>query len=122
MFVFLGVMLVAICWVAINYLLSSKYQGAFQFIPSIMIGLTIYSFYSLVIQYPFTLKKTKGLGMITFCGSLLQLLITYVLVSTIGMDGVKYSLVIGAAIIVTAVWWYSDKVFPMPWFYFRNKR
>lgn len=121
LFILLGTILVVACWVAINYLLSSNYQGAFQFIPFIMAGLTIYSFYTLVIQYPFMVKKTKCLGMITFCGSILQMLITYVLVSTIGVDGVKYSLVIGASIIVSAVWWYSNKVFPMPWFYLRNK-
>lgn len=115
-FMLLCIVLVCVCWVAIHYLLSSQYEGSFQFIPSLMISLTIYSFYSLVIQYPYTMKKTKWLGIITFCGSIVQLLITYVLVSTIGIDGVKYSLVFGAVVIVAGVWWYSNRVYPMPWF------
>lgn len=61
-------------------------------------------------------KKTFGLGLVTFSGSVLQLLLTFVLVKTIGADGIKYSLVLGSLVIMLSVWWYSNKVYPMPWF------
>ena len=68
-----------ICWILIQYVLSDLYRDSFQFIPWILFSLTIYSFYSLVVQYPYTAKKTLGLGIITFSGSIIQLLLTFVL-------------------------------------------
>ena len=65
---------------------------------------------------PYTVKKTFGLGVVTLLGSGIQLLLTFLLVKTIGADGVKYSLVIGSLVIMLGVWWYSNKVYPMPWF------
>ena len=77
-----------ICWILIQYVLSDLYRDSFQFIPWILFSLTIYSFYSLVVQYPYTAKKTLGLGSITFSGSIIQLLLTFVLVRMLGADGI----------------------------------
>lgn len=116
LFILVFLVVVPVCWLIMTYLLSDKYADAFQFIPWIMLSLTIYAFYNLVIQFPYTIKKTFGLGIITFSGSLLQLLLTFILVRTIGADGIKVSLVVGSFIIMITVWWYSNKVYPMPWF------
>ena len=115
---FCGLYFIAVlfCWVSIKYLLDIRYSPSFQFIPWIILSLTITSFYSLVIQYPYTVKKTLGLGIITFSGSIVQFLLTFILIRNIGVDGIKYSLVLGALIIAGGVWWYSNKVYPMPWF------
>lgn len=122
LFVLLYFILVAVCWFIIFYVLDVKYRDAYQFIPWILCALTINSFYTLVIEYPYAIKKTMGLGLITFTGSLIQLLLTYVLIRTIGLNGIKYSLVLGAFIIMVGVWIYSNKVYPMPWFTFFLKR
>ena len=111
-----------ICWILIQYVLSDLYRDSFQFIPWILFSLTIYSFYSLVVQYPYTAKKTLGLGIITFSGSIIQLLLTFVLVRMLGADGIKYSLVIGALVTMFRVWWYSNRVYPLPWFSFWKHR
>ena len=111
-----------ICWILIQYVLSDLYRDSFQFIPWILFSLTIYSFYSLVVQYPYTAKKTLGLGIITFSGSIIQLLLTFVLVRMLGADGIKYSLVIGALVTMFSVWLYSNRVYPLPWFSFWKHR
>lgn len=111
-----------ICWILIQYVLFDLYRDSFQFIPWILFSLTIYSFYSLVVQYPYTAKKTLGLGIITFSGSIIQLLLTFVLVRMLGADGIKYSLVIGALVTMFSVWWYSNRVYPLPWFSFWKHR
>lgn len=111
-----------ICWILIQYVLSDLYRDSFQFIPWILFSLTIYSFYSLVVQYPYTAKKTLGLGIITFSGSIIQLLLTFVLVRMLGADGIKYSLVIGALVTMFSVWWYSNRVYPLSWFSFWKHR
>lgn len=107
---------IILCWIIVHYVLSEQYASSFQYIPWIILSSTIYSFYGLVIQYPYTVKKTFGLGLVTFLGSAFQLLLTFLLVKTIGADGIKYSLVIGSLTIMFGVWWYSNKVYPMPWF------
>lgn len=115
-FFVLGLIVIFLCWFLVHYVLSEQYAASFQYVPWIILSSTIYSFYGLVIQYPYTVKKTFGLGVVTLLGSGIQLLLTFLLVKTIGADGVKYSLVIGSLVIMLGVWWYSNKVYPMPWF------
>ena len=115
-FFVLGLIVIFLCWFLVHYVLSEQYASSFQYVPWIILSSTIYSFYGLVIQYPYTVKKTFGLGVVTLLGSGIQLLLTFLLVKTIGADGVKYSLVIGSLVIMLGVWWYSNKVYPMPWF------
>lgn len=119
-FILLFFVVVGICWLAIQYVLDPQYLNSFTFVPWIIFSLTINSFYGLVIQYAYTVKKTFGLGIITFSGSIIQLILTYVLITQIGEDGIKYSMVFGSLVITLGVWWYSNKVYPMPWFK-RNK-
>ncbi len=114
-FIVLYFVVLLFCWMATSYVLDNSYSDSFQFIPWIMLGLTFNSMYGLVIQYPYSVKKTFGLGVITFSGSIIQLLLTYILVSNIGADGVKISYALGAFLIMIGVWYYSNKVFPMPW-------
>ena len=116
LFIVLLIAIVPVCWVLMRYFLSEKYIESFRFIPWIMLSLTIYAFYSLVIQFPYTVKKTFGLGIITFSGSVIQLLLTFFLIRELGEDGIKISMVLGALIIMLGVWWYSNKVYPLPWF------
>lgn len=113
---------VAFCWLVINYILDEKYKPSFEYIPWIMLSQTIYVMYNLVIQFPYTVKKTLGLGIITFSGSVIQCTMTYLFIKNLGADGIKYSLVLGSLIIMIGVWWYSNKVYPMPWFTFFKKR
>lgn len=121
LFVLVFLLIVPACWVLMTYLLSDKYAESFQFVPWMMLSLTIYAFYNLVIQFPYTVKKTLWLGVITFSGSLIQLFLTYILVRYLGADGIKISMVLGALIIMLGVWWYSNKVYPLPWFKVFNK-
>ena len=116
LFILLYFIVVGICWVVIYFVLDHKYKQSFQFVPWILLALTFNAFYSLVIQYPYSVKKTFGLGIITFICSIVQLALTYFLIILYGMDGIKYSLVLGAMITMIGVWWYSNRVYPMPWF------
>jgi len=114
-FFILSAFVVGACWIAMKYILDPQYSDSFQFVPWIILGLTFNSIYGLVIQYPYSVKKTFGLGIITFTGSLMQLLLTYILVLSIGVDGIKISYVAGSFIIMMGVWIYSNRVYPMPW-------
>lgn len=114
-FVLIGIIVTGICWLAINFVLDKKYVPSFEFVPWIILSQVIYVWYGLTIQYPYTVKKTFGLGLITFVCSLIQCLATFVCVRALGKDGIKYSLIIGSSLTCIGVWWYSNKVYPMPW-------
>ena len=116
LFIILYFVVMGICWLGIRYMVDVKYLPCFEFIPWILLSGTLHIFYSLTIEYIYTAKKTIGLGIITFIGSVIQLLLTYVLLRYLGKDGIKISMVVGSAIIMAGVWWYSNKVYPMPWF------
>lgn len=115
-FMLLYFVAVLCAWVMIHYVLDEKYKLSFEYVPWIMLSLTVNAVYGLMIQFVYTVKKTFGLGIITFSGSLIQLALTYLFIRLYGADGVKYSLVIGSLIIMFGVWWYSNRVYPLPWF------
>lgn len=117
-FLALSVVVIGICWVLINTILDDHYNASFIFIPYLLIAQAINSICGLVIQFPYTVKKTLGMGIITFSGSIIQLFLTYLLISTMGVTGLNISIIVGSAIIAIGVWIYSNKVYPMPWGYF----
>lgn len=121
--IFIGLyfVIVGFCWLVIHYVVDPKYIPCFEFIPWILLACTIHIFYSLTIEYVYTAKKTIGLGIITFSGSVIQLALTYLLIRYCGSAGIKYSIVIGNLIIMSGVWWYSNRVYPMPWISFFKK-
>lgn len=120
-FILLYFISVFICWFVINYILSEKYKSSFEYIPWIMLSLTIMAFYSLIVEFIYTKKKTLGLGIITFTCSIVQFCLTYIFVKFLGSIGIKYSLVISSLLTTSFVWYYSNKVYPMPWFlFFKN--
>lgn len=114
-FVFISIMAIVASWFIINYLLSDRYAESFHFIPWIMVSLMLRSIYSLTVEFAYTSKKTAGIGLITFTGSVIQCILTYFFILIWNLDGVKYSLVIGSLIITIAIWIYSNCVYPMPW-------
>lgn len=120
-FCLIGIGVIIICWIAINNFLDSKYIPSFEFIPYIILSQVIYVFYNLTIQYPYSVKKTLGLGTITFSCSLLQLIATYIFVNLLGKDGIKISIIIGSLATCLGVWIYSNRVYPMPWLTFYKK-
>ena len=113
--VILYFILVVFCWFAIQYVINEKYLPCFQFIPWILMARTLHAFYSLIVEYIYTAKKTLGLGVITFTGSFIQLAMTYSFIRLFGIDGIKISIVVGELVIMIGVWWYSNRVYPLPW-------
>ena len=106
-------------WLIITYVIDSKYISAFKYIPIMMLAHFIYTFYSFTIQFIYKAKKTLIMGCITFIGSLMQMLLSYWLIRSLGVIGSVYSLLIGNILITIGIFAYSNKVYKMPWFSFR---
>lgn len=115
LFAFIGIVTILGSWVVFNYLIDKKYLMAMDFMPLIILANFVYTFYSLAVQYIYKEKKTLIMGVITFSGSLMQILLSYYMVKVCGVMGAIYGLLIGNLIISIGVSLYSNFVYPMPW-------
>lgn len=110
-----GMMAIAVCWVIFHYMIDSKYLPAMAYIPLIILANFIYTFYNFTIEFIYKVKKTLVMGIITFTGSLIQMLLSYVLIKEYGVMGAVYSLLIGNTLITIGISVYSNMVYRMPW-------
>lgn len=123
MFSAIAILSIGVAWYILYYLVEPKYQESFKFVPLLILGQWIYCIYNLSIQFVYKQKKTITLGLITFTGSVIQIGLTWLFVKFFGMIGVAYSAVIGSLLISLGVFVYSNKIYPMPWFYWlRDKK
>ena len=110
-----GMMAIAVCWVIFHYMIDSKYLPAMAYIPLIILANFIYTFYNFTIEFIYKVKKTLVMGIITFTGSLIQMLLSYVLIKEYGVMGAVYSLLTGNTLITIGISVYSNMVYRMPW-------
>ena len=110
-----GITAVMICWGIFHYMIDSKYLPAMAYIPLIILANFIYTFYNFTIEFIYKVKKTLVMGIITFTGSLIQMLLSYVLIKEYGVMGAVYSLLIGNTLITIGISVYSNIVYRMPW-------
>lgn len=115
-FVILTAIAIFISWFIIKYLLDTSYLPTFDYIPYVMISLLFTALYGMVVQFVYTAKKTIGLGIITLSCSIIQILLAYILVPSIGSIGICYSLIIGSLLTWLIIWRYSQTIYKMPWF------
>jgi len=110
-----GILAVVICWGIFHYMIDSKYLPAMAYIPLIILANFIYTFYNFTIEFIYKVKKTLVMGIITFTGSLIQMLLSYVLIKEYGVMGAVYSLLIGNTMVTIGISVYSNMVYRMPW-------
>lgn len=110
-----GILAVGVSWVIFHYLIDSKYLPAMDYMPLIILANFIYTFYIFTVQYIYKVKKTLVMGIITFSGSLVQMLLSYWLIGAVGVMGAVYSLLIGNVLITIGISIYSFRVYNMPW-------
>lgn len=104
----------------VNHVLSKNYLSSENYVFWAILAQTFQGMYLLFVNYIFFAKKTKFLAMITFFCSLLQVILSYSLIKYIGPLGAAYSSVVISLINFIAVWIYSARVYPMPWFNFKS--
>ena len=121
LFGIVGILAIVVCWAIFHYMIDSKYLPAMAYIPLIIMANFIYTFYHFTIQFIYKVKKTLVMGIITFTGSLIQMLLSYVLIKKYGLMGAVYSLLIGNTLITIGISVYSNMVYRMPWMLRRQK-
>jgi O-antigen/teichoic acid export membrane protein len=108
-----------ISYFVVSHLLSERYLESSKYIAWAMFTQAFQGMYLIVGVYIFYAKKTAKLAIVTSSLSVLQLVLSYILVKFVGPMGAAYS---GLAICVAnfvIVWILSMRVFPMPWLEFK---
>ncbi|MGG5905539.1 polysaccharide biosynthesis C-terminal domain-containing protein [Sphingobacterium daejeonense] len=100
-------------------MLPSNYSDSRVLVTWIVFAQFFQGCYLLVGNYIFYIQKTKYLATITFFVSIIHFFICWILVNKIGMIGAAYASFISGGIYFLSVWYYSNKVYPMPWFWKR---
>ncbi|WP_174498997.1 lipopolysaccharide biosynthesis protein [Acinetobacter radioresistens] len=120
---FVGLLWGIVATVALPILAGEKFRQAQEIIWLLCLGFSFQGLYYLVTNYIFYTKKTKFLAVITFLSGIINLPLTYFFVKHYGIVGAAYAFILVQFLFFVSVWYLSNKVYPMPWFYFfKGKR
>jgi O-antigen/teichoic acid export membrane protein len=86
-----------------------------RYIFWISLGFAFNGMYKMVVNYIFYTEKTHLLAAITTLTAIVNIALTYSLVSRIGVIGAAYSLCFSYFLSFVLTWFFSNKVYPMPW-------
>jgi len=102
----------------LNILVGEKFLGARAFVFWLALGFAFHGMYTLVVSYIFYEKKTTILGKVAFFTVLLSFVSNYVLIKVNGAVGVAQATCLVFFSRFLLVWYFGNKVYPMPWFSF----
>ena len=114
----LGV-LVLICYFIFYALIiliyPESYHPSTRFLPWILLGEFFRGCYLIYVNFIHYTLNTKVLGFITFSLTLIQVLLSYLLIYFMGAIGAAISTCIISLLTALCVGIYSNRVYPMPW-------
>lgn len=116
-----GILLVAATFTGlssliIHYLLSDRYLQAEKYVGWAMFTQAFQGMYLIVGIYIFYAKRTTKLAIVTSALSVLQLVLSYLMVRYIGPIGAAYSSLFVCVLNFILVWYLSMRIYKMPWF------
>jgi len=102
----------------LKFFVGEKFHGASQFISWIALGFAIHGMYTMVVGYIFYEKKTYLLSIIAIITILLNIIFNYTLIKLNGAIGAAQATFLTFLSRFLLVWYFSNKIYPMPWFSF----
>lgn len=120
-FVVLAFIITGISYYLLPFMTSVEYHGAFIYVIWIALGYAFFGMYTLVFPYGVHVGKTSFLGIVSFCGAILNLGTNYFLININGPIGAAQATLISYLFMFLIVWWFSNRLYPMPWFNFLKK-
>ncbi|TDS65020.1 O-antigen/teichoic acid export membrane protein [Myroides indicus] len=120
-FILIALLITTISYFLLPYMTTKEYHGAFVYVIWVALGYAFFGMYTLVFPYGVHVGKTSYLGIITFSAAAINILANLVLIKLNGPVGSAQATLISYIFMFVSVWWYSNKLFPMPWFKFIKK-
>lgn len=99
----------------ISIFVNGAYYSITNYSVFIVLGFAFQGMYFMVTNYIFYTKKTHIQAILTIFVGLIKLPITYYAIIWFGAVGASISYCVTFLIFFIATWFYSSKVYPMPW-------
>lgn len=99
---------------------GEKYLAAITVLPWLIAGQAFGTAYFLVANYIFYSRRTHYLAFASLIAGVSNALLTLLLVPRLGMVGAGISFCCAQALLFALVWWCSNRVYPMPWLFWRQ--
>lgn len=118
-FVLMALIITGVSYFLLPFMTAEEYHGGFIYVIWIAMGYAFNGMYTLVFPYGVHVGKTSYLGITTFSAAMINLVANYYLIGLNGPLGAAQATLISYAIMFVSVWWYSNRLYPMPWFNFK---
>lgn len=119
--VFSAFCLLLIAPLIFKYLIDNKFLDGIVYVKYIAFGFVFQGLYLLFGNVLFFLKRTEYFFYLAFVNIGLNVFLNFYLVQLFGAVGAGYAFVITCFIFFLLVAFFSNKMFPLPWFYFLKK-
>lgn len=124
-FISISIMALALAFVspyALKIFVGKDFYGATKFIFLVSIGYAIHGMYTMVVSYIFYERKTYLLSVIAIITIILNAVFNFSLIKLNGAIGAAQATLLTFLSRFLLVWYFSNKVFPMPWFSFAKQQ
>ena len=98
------------------YLFDTSYNEVTKYILYFSISFGFQGMFLMIGDYIFYTNSTMILSKISMLTSFLYIVLVYFLIKIMGVEGVAISNLIVSIVNFVALWYVSNKVYPMPWF------
>ncbi|MFW2352977.1 lipopolysaccharide biosynthesis protein [Aliarcobacter butzleri] len=95
--------------------IDERYYDGINISRLLAIGFMFQGFYFMVTNYIFYMKRSSLLSMITISSAIVIMSLNYILIPIYGVYGSTYAMVIGYFIWFSLTFYFSSKVYRMPW-------
>ncbi|MCG9026056.1 lipopolysaccharide biosynthesis protein [Laribacter hongkongensis] len=99
---------------------GEKYLAATTVLPWLIAGQAFGTAYFLVANYIFYSQRTYYLAFASLTAGVCNAALTLLLVPRLGMVGAGISFCCAQTLLFALVWWCSNRVYPMPWLFWRQ--
>jgi len=124
---FIGILLLTIILyfsldIFIKLFIGEEFSESKNIVLFILMAYAFDSMYFAVVPYMFYNKKTKIISAVTISTSAIHAPLSYWLIKEYEMYGATYASVVTFGLTFFVIWYYSNKVYAMPWFSFWRKQ
>lgn len=117
-YILLAFIVSGISYYLLPLMTPKDYHAGIVFVIWIAMGYAFNGMYTLVFPYGVHVGKTSYLGITTFSAAIINLAANYYLIKINGPLGAAQATLISYSIMFISVWWYSNRLYPMPWMKF----
>lgn len=112
----LTIVFILVSPIIFHLFINERYSESENLIYIIAFAFMFKGFYFMVTNYIFYVKKTYLLSYITVSSVIVISLLNYILIGKFAIYGAAYAMLISNIVFFIIVWYFANKIYPMPWF------